>query len=146
MDYEQDCDFCQIIRGEQEARIVCRMPGAVAFFPLNPAALGHTLVVPRQHIPDIWTLSDDQAAPLIHAVLRVVRAVAKALNPDGLNVINSAGEAASQTVCHLHVHVVPRWSSDHIGNIWPPSEPWSEDIKDDVLDSLQQACGQGNPS
>ena len=73
-------------------------------------------------------------------VLRVGRAIQEALTPEGMNLISSAGEAASQTVFHLHLHVVPRWHGDHIGNIWPPSEPWSETVKDDVADAIRRAC------
>ncbi|MDP9418587.1 MAG: HIT domain-containing protein [Actinomycetota bacterium] len=142
---QADCEFCNIIRGEKPARIVYQSADTTAFFPLKPAALGHTLVVPNDHIPDIWALaagSAESADPLTRAVLRMAEAIRTALKPDGLNVINSAGEAASQTVFHLHIHLVPRWREDHIGNIWPPSEPWSEEVKDDVLVALQEACSQ----
>lgn len=96
-----------------------RADQVIAFFPLQPATLGHTLVVPTSHIPDIWALDDDTAATLAHATMRVARAAGEALSPDGLNIIQSNGSAATQTVGHLHVHVVPRWAGDAMGPIWP---------------------------
>jgi histidine triad (HIT) family protein len=120
MTYQEGCDFCEIVRREEPARIVMRDEHVVAFFPIDPATLGHTLVIPTNHIPDIWALDDMTATMLTHATLRVARAVRTALSPDGLNIIQSNGAAATQTVQHLHVHVVPRWEGDDMGQIWPP--------------------------
>lgn len=128
------CPFCAIIMGEGWAREVYRDDHAVAFFPLRPAALGHTLVVPRRHIPDIWELPEADAACLSRTVLRVAAALRTAVTPDGLNIIQSNGVAATQTVPHLHVHLVPRWAADAMGPIWPakpPSHP------PQVLDNLR---------
>jgi histidine triad (HIT) family protein len=139
-DGEPDCPFCQIIRGDSPARVVFSDDEVVAFFPTAPATLGHTLVVPRRHVPDIWSLRTNDAGPLWEATLDLARAIRSALHPDGLNVINSAGRAATQTVFHLHMHVVPRWEGDAIGDIWPPREPWNSQEADDLLDDLQRAC------
>lgn len=123
--------------GEGRAREVYRDDHAVAFFPLQPASLGHTLVVPRRHIPDIWALPEQTAAHLSRAVLRVAAALRAAVTPDGLNIIQSSGAAATQTVPHLHVHLVPRWAADAMGPIWPakpPSHP--PQVLDDLRDKL----------
>jgi histidine triad (HIT) family protein len=117
---EEGCDFCEIVAKDEPARIVMRSERVVAFFPLEPATLGHTLIVPTDHIPDIWALDDATAVILTHATLRVAAAVRTALSPDGLNIIQSNGAAATQTIQHLHVHVVPRWAGDDMGRIWPP--------------------------
>lgn len=137
---DQECDFCRIVRGELGARVVCETEAAIAFFPLDPAALGHTLVIPRTHIADLWGLDREVGAGLGDALLRVAVALRAALRPDGLNVIQSSGEAASQTVLHLHIHLVPRWTSDHLGNLWPPGVPWGESVKDEVADRVRRAC------
>lgn len=137
---EADCPFCEIIRDEGAARIVFQDDEVVAFFPTNPATLGHALVIPTRHVEDVWALRPEEAGPLWEATLGLAHAVRRVMKPDGLNIINSAGEAASQTVFHLHVHVVPRWHGDSIGNIWPPTELWSGVAKDAALDDLQAAC------
>jgi histidine triad (HIT) family protein len=133
------CSFCEIVRGEEAARAVFETPDTLAFFPLAPAVVGHTLIIPKEHIPDIWSLGDAQAANLAHSTLSVARAIRKALEPDGMNIINSNGEAASQTVPHLHIHVVPRWDHDSFGAIWPPSKPISDDAKDWIAHLIRSA-------
>jgi histidine triad (HIT) family protein len=129
---EGDCDFCEIVAREEDAREVLRTDNVLAFLPLDPATLGHTLVIPRRHIPDIWSLDDETARELTQATLRVARAVRTAMHPDGLNLIQSNGGAASQTVEHLHIHVVPRWVGDAMGRIWPAETDWSESAKSDA--------------
>lgn len=119
MIFQAGCDFCEIVAKEEPARIVWRSPEIIAFFPLDPATLGHTLVIPADHIPEIWGLDEVTATRLAHVTLGVARAVKTAVAPHGMNLIQSNGAAATQTVSHLHVHVVPRWRGDAMGPIWP---------------------------
>jgi histidine triad (HIT) family protein len=135
---EEACPFCEIVAlDDPDARELFRNENVVAFFPLEPATLGHTLVIPRSHIPDIWALTAEDAADIAEATLSVAHAIGRVMHPDGLNVIQSNGEAATQTVMHLHVHIVPRWEGDAIGRIWPPSSPYTEEQKDDVWEALR---------
>jgi histidine triad (HIT) family protein len=136
----EDCPFCEIAAAEDpSAREVFRNERVVAFFPLEPATLGHTLVIPRRHVPDIWSLDDPLTGALAKATVRVSRAVRHAIEPEGLNVVQSNGEVATQTVFHLHVHVVPRFSNDSLGPIWPPETAYSESQKDAAWDRIRQA-------
>lgn len=114
------CDFCLIARGEDpQAEVVAEGPRWVAFFPREPATPGHTLIVPRDHVRDLWDLRSATASALMDGVIQVGRAVRQALDPEGMNLISSAGRAAEQSVFHLHLHVVPRWATDGFGEIWP---------------------------
>lgn len=141
MSRAEDCPFCEIVqRDDPDVREVYRDEHVVAFFPPEPAVLGHTMVVPRKHIPDIWELDEDTAAHLAGATVRVARAIREALHPEGLNVIQSNGEVATQTVFHLHVHLVPRWEGDAMGPIWPEETDYREDAKDRTLEALRKAC------
>ena len=141
---DPDCPFCEIVdRDDPDAREVYRDEHVVAFFPHNPATLGHTLVIPRLHVPDIWALDEVTAEQLARATMRLAAAVKRAVNPDGLNVIQSNGSAASQTVFHLHIHLVPRWEGDPIGRIWPPESNYSEEEKDEAWEALRAECWQG---
>jgi diadenosine tetraphosphate (Ap4A) HIT family hydrolase len=126
-DADPDCDFCDIVARHEEAREVLRTGQVVAFFPLDPATLGHTLIIPKRHLPNIWHLDTQTAAVLAAATLSVAQAVRDALEPDGMNIIQSNGQAATQTVPHLHVHVVPRWHDDAMGPIWPQHTDWTGD-------------------
>ena len=134
-----DCDFCQIVTHEEPAREVLRTSKVVAFFPLEPATLGHTMIIPREHIPDLWSLDDQTARDLTDATLRVARAIRAAIPLDGLNLIQSNGEAATQSVFHLHVHVVPRRTDDAMGPIWPAETHWSEKDKGDAQGRIRAA-------
>ena len=66
-------------------------------------------------------------------------AIREATQPEGLNVIQSNGTVATQTVPHLHVHIVPRWEDDGVGRIWPPETSYSESDKDETWESIRQA-------
>ncbi len=138
---DEECPFCEIVdRDDPDAREVYRDEHTVAFFPTEPAVLGHTMVIPRAHVPNIWPLSVEQAQQLSATTVRVATAIRESLNPDGLNVIQSNGSAASQSVMHVHVHLVPRKEGDRIGRIWPPESSYSEEQKDDAWDALRDAC------
>lgn len=116
----EPCAFCAIARGEDRTvEIVCEDESWLAFFPLEPATPGHTLVIPRTHVPDVWAAPAPLVAELMTGVLRVGEAINAAIHPEGMNLITSAGKAAEQTVFHLHLHVVPRWTRDGFGRIWP---------------------------
>lgn len=136
---EADCPFCSIIRREDpDAREIYRDGKIVAFFPQEPATLGHILVVPCDHIRDIWQLDEATASCLAGVTIRLASVMRKALSPAGLNVIQSNGLAATQTVFHLHVHLVPRWEDDALGRIWPPETHYSEAAKDVAWERLRE--------
>ncbi|UKA73594.1 HIT family protein [Arthrobacter sp. FW306-06-A] len=136
-----NCPFCEIVQlDDPDAREVYRDDHVVAFFPLEPATLGHTLVVPREHVQDIWGLKEETASRLALVTVRLANVMRGALRPEGLNVIQSNGEVATQTVPHLHVHLVPRWRGDAVGRIWPPETNYTEDQKDVAWEKLRAAC------
>jgi histidine triad (HIT) family protein len=116
----------------------------LAFFPLAPAMLGHTLIIPKEHIVDLWSLDEDWGDTLFESCLDVAQGLKRALKPDGMNLINSAGAAASQTVMHIHFHLVPRWKGDSFGPIWPNSAPIDGNLKDDAAARVRQAMSDLN--
>lgn len=135
------CGFCSIAAGEDDStEVVCESDGWIAFFPTEPATPGHTLVIPRLHVPDVWALEPALGAELMGAVIRVGRAIQSAVSPEGMNLISSSGAAAEQTVFHVHLHIVPRWHRDGIDPIWPPKKRMNEELKEGVADSIRDAC------
>src|SRR5262245_24248640 len=135
------CDFCKIARGDDESvEVVCEAENWIAFFPLNPATPGHTLVIPRKHVLDLWKAEPALAAELMIAVIRVGRAINAAINPEGMNLITSAGTAAEQSIFHLHLHVVPRWRRDGFGDIWPPKKSYTDNQLENIADRIRAAC------
>jgi histidine triad (HIT) family protein len=141
---EADCDFCRIASGaDQSAEIVCEGPEWVAFFPLEPATPGHTLIIPRDHVPDLWDTDPDLGCALTKAAIQVGQAIERALAPEGLNLITSAGAAAEQTVFHLHMHLVPRWRRDGFGPIWPTGARYEDASIERVAERVRSACQVG---
>jgi histidine triad (HIT) family protein len=140
-EYLDGCEFCAIARGsDRSVEVVCESDGWIAFFPLDPATPGHTLVVPKTHVANFWQLDGSLATELTNAVIRVGRAIDRALSPEGMNLITSAGRAAEQSVFHLHLHVVPRWQRDGFGDIWPHGQRYEDANLDDAAGKIRAEC------
>ena len=116
---DPNCPFCAIVSGREHASVMHRWDDCVAFSPLRPATLGHSLVVPISHIRTIWDLDSVTAQKLSIRVLEMAVVLRKVLDLADMNIIQSNGELATQTVPHLHVHLVPRYPHDAMGDIWP---------------------------
>ncbi len=109
-----DCLFCKILSGEIPSYNVYENDFAYAFLDINPIAAGHTLVLPKVHITKLAELEGEALSGWVTALQRVVAGVERALEPEGLNIFINQGAVAGQIIPHLHVHVVPRSSSDLI--------------------------------
>lgn len=114
MSESEDCAFCAIVGGEQPAHRVYEGEDAVAFLDVNPVARGHTLVVPREHHETLTDMDQETTEATFAAARTVAEAVESALDPDGLNLVQSSGGAAGQDVFHVHVHLIPRHEGDGV--------------------------------
>lgn len=117
---EQDCIFCKIVAGELPATIVDHDEHTIAFMDINPATRGHALVVPRVHTQDLLSIDPQQLSAVTVAAQRLAARAKERLRADGINVINSCGAAAWQTVSHFHLHVIPRYEGDPLRLPWVP--------------------------
>lgn len=112
------CLFCRISTGDEPADVVLETDAVLAFLDTRPVFKGHVLVVPRDHIPTLTELPDHLVAPLFGAARSVAAAVPEALGAQGSFV--AMNNVVSQSVPHLHVHVVPRTKGDGLrGFFWP---------------------------
>jgi histidine triad (HIT) family protein len=118
---EQDCIFCKIMAGELPATIVAEDERTVAFMDINPAARGHALVVPRRHTTDLLSIEPEELAAVMAATQRLAARAKERLKADGINVLNSCGAVAWQTVFHFHLHVIPRYQGDPLRLPWLPA-------------------------
>jgi histidine triad (HIT) family protein len=125
-DRDPDCIFCKIVAGELPGTIVAEDERTVAFMDISPATRGHALVVPRRHVPDLGAIDDDELVAVAAAARRLASRAREVLGADGVNLMNSWGEAAWQTVFHFHVHVIPRYAGDPLQLPWKPA-PGDED-------------------
>lgn len=116
-----DCLFCGIVEGSIPSETIDSDERTVAFMDINPATRGHALVVPRAHSVDLLEVSDEDLTATMLAARRLARRMKEVLDADGINLVNACGAAASQTVFHFHVHVVPRYEDDPIELPWVPT-------------------------
>lgn len=112
------CVFCAVISGQREAAIVYRDQVAIAFLDHRPLFPGHLLIVPRQHVETLPELPGGQVEPLFRAVQTLSAAVVTAMGAEGSFV--AINNKVSQSVPHLHIHIVPRRKGDGLkGFFWP---------------------------
>jgi histidine triad (HIT) family protein len=139
---DPSCDFCAIANGrDRDVAVIAEGTTWIAFFPLDPATSGHTLVIPRSHVRDLWAPELEDGWELMTGVIAVGRAIQVALSPEGMNLVSSAGHAAEQTIFHLHLHVVPRWRRDGFGRIWPTDHRFADTDLESVADQIRTAIG-----
>jgi histidine triad (HIT) family protein len=123
-----DCIFCKIVAGELPATIVDEDARTLAFMDINPATRGHALVIPRAHATDLHEIGPKDLAACATAAQRLAGRMRERLGADGVNVINSCGAAAWQTVFHFHLHVVPRYVGDPLELPWVPAPGDADEI------------------
>ncbi|MCI1288057.1 MAG: HIT family protein [[Lactobacillus] timonensis] len=109
---EKNCIFCKIVRGEIPSYTVYEDDVVKAFLDISQNTPGHTLVVPKKHVKDIFAYDDDLAAAVFSRLPKIARAIKKS-DPRivGMNILNNNGKVAYQSVFHSHIHLVPRYSA-----------------------------------
>lgn len=118
----EECLFCKIIAGEIPSKAVYEDEDFKAILDVNPAARGHVIIIPKKHASNIYELEDEDAAKVFPIAKKIASALQKTYGCDGVNVLQNNGEAAGQTVFHLHVHVVPRYYGDDVQIMWEPGD------------------------
>jgi histidine triad (HIT) family protein len=118
---DPDCIFCKILAGELPARIVDEDERTIAFMDIAPATRGHALVIPRAHATDLLSIDAEDLRAVALAAQRLAARAKERLGADGVNLLNSCGASAWQTVFHFHVHVIPRYEGDPLRLPWVPS-------------------------
>ena len=118
---DPNCIFCQIVAGELPSTIVDEDERTIAFMDISPATRGHALVIPRTHSTDLLSVDAQDLQAVALASQRLARRVSERLRADGVNLVNSCGPAAWQTVFHFHMHVIPRYQDDPLRLPWVPT-------------------------
>jgi len=125
---DRDCIFCKIVAGELPATIVGEDERTISFMDISPATRGHALVIPREHSADLLTVEREDLTAVALAAQRLAGRMKERLGVDGVNLLNSCGAVAFQTVFHFHVHVIPRYEGDSLRLPWVPAAGDSEQI------------------
>jgi histidine triad (HIT) family protein len=134
----EDCAFCAIVSGEVEAWVVFEDKTCLAFLDNRPLFPGHSLLVPRAHHETLWDLPDELMEPLFANARSLSLAVREAMGAQGAFV--AMNNVVSQSVPHLHVHIVPRNRKDGLrGFFWPRSKYRSDDEAIAARDAVREA-------
>ena len=131
------CIFCAIARGEAKAELVLEDEVCVAFLDVKPVFLGHVLVVPKAHVVTLPELPAETLAPFFTRVQTIARALPVALGAQGTFV--AMNNVVSQSVPHLHAHVVPRRKGDGLkGFFWPRTQYPSDDAVTEIAERIRR--------
>jgi len=131
------CSFCAIARGEVAAHVVYEDDAFLAFLDHRPLFPGHPLLIPRAHVDTLLDAPPELLGPLAAATQRLSVAVRDAMEADG--VFNAVNNVVSQSVPHLHVHVVPRRRKDGLrGFFWPRTKYASDEEARAVADTIRR--------
>lgn len=125
---QDECIFCAIAERTGPAEVVEADERAIAFLDISPATRGHTLVIPRRHAKDLLEIDADDLAHVAKMAQSIAKRMPAALGCDGVNLLNSCGAEAWQTVFHFHMHVIPRYVDDPLRLPWIPEEPQFEGL------------------
>jgi histidine triad (HIT) family protein len=128
-----DCIFCAIVAGELPAQILAEDEHTVSFLDINPWTRGHSLVVPRKHSKDLLEIDAADLSRTAVAAKQLAATLKDRLGADGINLLNSCGEAAWQSVFHFHVHVIPRYVDDPLRLPGAPQQ-----VSPDELEALAE--------
>jgi len=133
-----DCLFCQIVSGKRKASIVLDDPHSLAFLDHRPLFPGHCLLVPKMHIETLPELPPAELEPLFTSAQLLARALEEGLNAEGSFV--AINNRISQSVPHLHIHLVPRHKKDGLkGFFWPRGKYQDEAHMETVRTALERA-------
>ncbi len=115
---KDDCIFCKLANGEIPTNTVYEDDDVRVILDADPAAKGHSLVIPKNHFANVFEMDDDTLAKAMCVAKKVAKRQMDVLSCDGINILQNNGEASGQTVFHYHIHVLPRFDSDNVGLSW----------------------------
>jgi histidine triad (HIT) family protein len=118
--HDAGCVFCKIVAGQIPCLKLHEDEDTIAFMDINPIGPGHALSVAKGHWPTVDVIPPEILAAVARTAQRVARAVMSELKPEGVNLLQSNGPGAAQSVPHLHIHILPRRADDGLLMNWPP--------------------------
>ena len=123
-----DCIFCKIINREAPAVLVYEDDNTLAFMDIGQVNPGHVIVAVKPHIRDIYALNAELAAAVFRTATCIAQAVKKAMQPEGITLLQANEAVGWQTVFHFHIHVLPRHKEDGVTLTWPAKYPSKEEL------------------
>lgn len=118
MNRNPSCIFCKIVAGEVPSFKLYEDAATLAFMDINPASEGHCLAIAKSHFENLYAAEVGEVGAVAETARKVAKAVNEVVKPDGLNLIQSNGAGAAQSVMHFHFHVLPRGLGDELKINW----------------------------
>ncbi|MCT4596638.1 MAG: HIT family protein [Vallitalea sp.] len=115
---KQNCLFCNVANNSMESATIFENSEFKVVLDPFPASKGHTLIIPKEHIENIYELDTESASRLFALATHIAKVLKNTYDCDGLNVLQNNGAAAGQTVFHYHMHLIPRYSDDKVNINW----------------------------
>lgn len=125
---KDDCIFCKLANGDIPTNALYEDEIVKVIFDLSPASEGHILILTKEHFDNIMSVDDVTAAHVFQIAAKLARAIEKAINCEGINILQNNGEAAGQTVFHFHMHLIPRYLKDGVNITWTQGRTSVEEI------------------
>ena len=117
---KEDCIFCKIANGDIPSKTLYEDEDFRVILDLGPATKGHALILPKEHVDNLYELPDETASKVFVLAKKLAIKMKEKLNCDGLNIVQNNGEVAGQTVFHSHMHIIPRIKGDTVNVGWVP--------------------------
>ncbi len=130
----KNCVFCEISQGRRDSHVIYQTDEVICFLPLTPQAYGHTIIAPKQHFADIYTIPEVILTSLTAVTKTLALHYKEQINATGVNLLHASGISAQQSVFHFHVHLIPRFENDGL-NLWPEFPPKTFNV-DELLKKL----------
>ena len=124
-----DCIFCKIISGEIPSATIYEDEEFKVILDRFPSSLGHTLIIPKKHIENIFEMPVQKGGKLFELAIKIAPIIKKELNCDGINILQNNGVAAGQSVNHFHLHIIPRYENDGVLSSWEAQNPTDEEME-----------------
>ncbi|QVK21255.1 HIT family protein [Mycoplasmatota bacterium] len=134
-----NCLFCKIVNGDIPSQKIYEDEDVYAFLDISPATKGHTLVIPKKHVVDIFDMDPETAAKVFSVVPKISKALKDTFNPIGLNIVNN-NRKPYQVVFHYHIHLIPRYENDGYlisSNNKELTQDELEAIKHSIIDNIK---------
>ena len=131
----ENCIFCKILNGDIPSTKLYEDENFAIILDVGPASFGHALLLPKDHYANLFEMPDELLAKLMSLAKVWGEKIVKALGADGLNLVQNNGPAAGQTVFHFHLHLIPRYDGDSVGDLWTPGSLTAE-ARQEILDKL----------
>ena len=135
---DENCIFCKLANGDIPTATLYEDDDFRVILDAGPASKGHALILPKEHYANLYELDDELAAKVMVLAKKMITKLTDVLGCDGYNIVQNNGEAAGQTVFHLHMHLIPRYDGDNVQIKWTPGTE-AEALSDELIAEIKKA-------